>query len=56
MTKRIIAITLLLLTSSAGANINCGLKPLKPLGCSSKAYATCQCDQYGNCQWVWVGC
>ena len=41
---------------NANANINCGIKPIKPLGCGQNAYATCQCDSQGNCRWVWVNC
>lgn len=56
MKKLILATIMLALTSvPAAANLQCGLKPLKPLGCQN-ATAACQCDQYGNCRWVWIGC
>ena len=42
--------------NSAFANINCGLKPLKPLGCGMNSYAVCQCDANGKCTWVWMNC
>ena len=38
------------------ANLKCGFKPFKPIGCHN-GHAVCSCDSYGNnCHWVWVGC
>ena len=54
--KKIILATLLTLASTAAyANMQCGIKPIPPIGCSS-SNAVCQCDSSGNCQWVFVGC
>ena len=33
-----------------GQSIQCGLKPLAPLGCKSEN-AHCVCDAQGNCHW-----
>ena len=33
------------------ANINCGIKPIPPIGCDSDD-ARCVCDAEGNCEWV----
>ena len=38
------------------ANMSCGFKPFKPIGCQD-GYAVCSCDSNGNnCQWIWMGC
>jgi hypothetical protein len=36
-------------------NINCGIPPIPPIGCSSED-ATCVCDEDGNCRWEFIGC
>lgn len=36
----------------AHANIQCGIKPIAPLGCQSSD-AVCVCDRNGNCEWEW---
>lgn len=37
------------------AGLTCGFRPFTPVGCS-KGSAVCVCDEYGSCNWVWVGC
>lgn len=56
MKRLAILLTLIALTAPATANMQCGFKPFKPLGCGPNAYAQCQCDSDGNCRWVWVNC
>jgi len=41
--------------SVVSASINCGIKPIPPIGCSD-ADAVCVCDDDGNCAWQFVGC
>ena len=47
--KKLIFIGLMVFASVAYANLQCGLRPLPPLGC---VVAYCQCDGDGNCSWV----
>jgi hypothetical protein len=44
-------IALFAVTSVSASGFNCGLMPLPPLGCS-RADARCECDEEGNCRWV----
>lgn len=46
--KKLIFLGLMISSSLAYANLQCGLKPLPPLGCE---VAYCQCDDDG-CRWV----
>ena len=41
--------------ASPAKAFNCGFEPFKPLNCVNGHY-TCQCDQYGQCQWILLGC
>ena len=47
----------MLLSSAANANRNCGFKPFPPYGCSARD-AVCICGgRYSNkCEWVFVDC
>jgi len=36
------------------ANLQCGIRPIAPIGCSNNQ-AVCSCGAYG-CQWIWIGC
>jgi hypothetical protein len=42
--------------ATSEAQAGCGVKPVKPVrpvGCKDLV-ASCQCDDRGNCRWVWV--
>ena len=52
----LLTINAIIWSAQATANINCGVKPLRPIKCGKKAQAVCMCDEHGNCKWVWVGC
>ena len=51
-----LSLTLLIPASSyAWGGYACGLEPLKPMGCLN-GQAMCVCDDFNNCNWVFVGC
>ncbi len=47
----LVAVNLMLWAPNALANINCGIKPLPPIGCAYDS-GRCVCDSNGNCHWV----
>jgi hypothetical protein len=49
---KLILAALLLTSTAAYGNFQCGLKPLPPLGCTQND-AVCICDEYG-CRWVFI--
>lgn len=52
--RLVLALMLFLVSMSVHANMQCGFKPFKPVGCFSGDYI-CMCDDNG-CRWVLVGC
>lgn len=46
-----ISVFLLAQKPANSSTVQCGIKPIAPIGCKSSD-AVCVCDADGNCQWV----
>jgi hypothetical protein len=51
--KYFTTLLIILTATPAHANLACGIPPIPPIGCS-RDQAICLCNDYGNCEWVFM--